>query len=342
MKIAKLQLKQFRSYESKSVSFDDNVTLIVGKNGAGKTNILEAIHILLSGSSFRDSDSEVMRRGGDWWQIKGVIDGVDREVRYESAKKSTTIDDKTYQRLSDTHKIPLVLFEPDDLLLIHAQPGARRAYIDKFLSHLSHDFTQSKKRYDRALRQRNTLLKQPTIDSDTVFVWDMMLAREGAYIRAQREVLLAQYNEALSEDYEHIASKKTTIVVEYKSTIHASNYEQALLSELESRLERDRYLGFTSVGPHRDDVIFMMNDTRMDTNASRGEIRSLLLALKQFESDVIERTIGSPPIVLLDDVFSELDSERQATLLSLFVSNQVIITTTEYDHGDHTINLLRV
>lgn len=329
MFLSQISLYQFRSHHQFKTEFRPGVSIIVGQNGIGKTNLLEAIYVLFEGSSFRDGDSQLIEHGCDDWHIKAVIDGLNREVKYNSGKKTTSVDDKVYSRLPKSKHLPVVLFEPDHLMLIHAQPGARREFVDSFLANISVQFSDSKKRYERALRQRNKLLKAPQLETDTIFVWDLLLAREGAYIRSQRQRLVDQYSQKLSDIYSQIAGAQSTIKIEYKSSLPRDHYEQTLISELKHRLERDNILGFTSVGVHRDDVRFWLDDQDMALNASRGEIRSLILSLKRFEADIKHNIFETAPLILLDDVASELDPSRQQQLLGMFDNHQVIITATD-------------
>ena len=343
MFLSQIKLHQFRSHNNFAVDFKPGVTVIIGNNGIGKTNLLEAIYVLMSGSSFRDADNQLTEHNQSTWHIKGTIDDTNREVRYVAGKKTTIIDDKVYSRLPRARQLPVVLFEPDDLMLVHAQPGVRRDFIDSFLVNISTQYADSKKRYDRALKQRNKLLKQVELEVDTIFVWDLLLAREGSYIRAQRERLLDQYNQKLSKIYSTIAGEKSEIKVEYKSSLDYKNYEQNLISELKHRLERDSILGFTSVGVHRDDIRFVLNGQNMDLTASRGEIRSLLLSLKRFEVDTKENIFETTPLILLDDVSSELDQSRQKQLLDIFKTHQVIITATDIvDSLKSQVSLIRM
>lgn len=331
MYLSQIKLHRFRSHSQAEFKFEPGVTIIAGANGIGKTNLLEAIYVLFGSGSFRDKDSQLSQYGHDNWRIKALVDEVNREVVYQAGKKSTVVDDKVYSRLPKDKLLPVVLFEPDHLMLIHAQPGMRRDFVDNFLASISPQFADSKKRYERALRQRNRLLKQSRVETDTVFVWDLLLAREGSYIRSQRQRLVDQYNQKLSSIYSQIAGVDSSIEINYLSSLGVDNYEQNLINELKSRLERDSLLGFTSVGIHRDDIGFKLNDKDMTLTASRGEIRSLLLSLKRFESETKLNLFEYPPLILLDDVFSELDETRQKQLLGIFGESQVIVTTTDTD-----------
>lgn len=328
MYLSQIQLQQFRSHHHAVFDFDPAVTVIVGPNGSGKTNILEAVYVVAAGKSFRDSDNELTRYGDDWWKLVATIDGGVREARYQNDKKSFIVHDKTISRLSGRSRMPVVLFEPDDLYMMHASPSSRRKYIDRFLSQTTVGYSTSLHRYERIVAQRNKFLKQsPHNDEDSVFVWDILLADEAEKIIRHRREVVQKWNQQLSGYYSNLASDSTVIEVEYTG-VSSDNIKQQIVHLLKQRHNQDFITGITSVGPHRDDIVFSINHKPVATNASRGEVRSLVLALKKYETDVMAGHYETPPIVLLDDVFSELDISRQEELLKYFAGMQAIITTT--------------
>ncbi len=336
MVIQELRLENFRSYSRGHFNFSDTVTIISGPNGSGKTNLLEAVYYLGLGKSFRDSDEDLIKHSRDFFEVSGKVDDTTRAFRVladnNETKKQFSYESEVRGRFTSRYRLPIVLFEPDDLLLLHGSPGKRRSYIDSLLSRLSPGYTSTLRRYERALAQRNRLLKQTVpSDEDMVFVWDITLAEEAATIYAQRQRLVEAANIVLSEYYSQIAGKEHTVIVQYNSSVDGGTYKQSLIHHLKARFQRDCLLGFTSVGPHRDDIEFIMNDQPMENNASRGEVRSLLLAIKRFEAAQLQEVFETAPLLLLDDVFSELDCTRRKQLTKHFYDHQMIITTTNAD-----------
>ncbi len=329
--IKKLLVENFRSHDSFNVALSPTTTVITGMNGSGKTSLLEAIFISLQGSSFKGADVDVLNNKSDWWRVEVDLDNHQKRVvtfdpSLSSGKKKFIIDDKTMYRLPARYRYPTVLFEPDDLRLLNGSPTRRRQFIDRFISQLDPVYTNAVHKYERALKQRNNLLKRPFSAKDERFVWDVALSEYGAYIIEKRIAFIEQLNSRLNDTYNSIAKSKDSVSMHYSNT-YIGDIRQKLLNDLHNSSERDAMLGFTSVGPHRHDVIFKFNDFPALDVASRGEVRSIVLALKFLEVDIIEQITSQKPIVLLDDVFSELDDERQKRLLT--AGHQVIITSTK-------------
>ncbi len=329
--IKKLFVENFRSHSNFSFNLSPTISVITGMNGSGKTSLIEALYISLQGTSFRGADHDVLKNQSPWWRIEvDFDDDTQRIVTYDpnllSARKKFIIDGKTIYRLSSRYKYPVVLFEPDDLRLLHGSPTRRRLFIDRFINQLDPMYASAAHKYERALRQRNNLLKRHFSSKDELFAWDIALSEYGSYIIQKRIAFIEQINSQLNEAYNNIAKSKDSVSVHYSNT-YIGDIKQKLLNDLHNSRERDAVRGFTSVGPHRHDVIFSFNDSPAIDVASRGEVRSIVLALKFLEVDIIEQIVGQKPIILLDDVFSELDDERQKSLLS--TGHQVIITSTK-------------
>lgn len=335
--VTKISLQHIRSHTNNVSDISPTVTVVTGRNGSGKTSLIEAIYIALHGSSYKGSDSEVLQLGSPWWRIDIQFDdGSKRTVRFdptkETGRKQFTIDDSTNYRLLPKHKYPVVLFEPDDLRLLHGSPTRRRQYIDRFISQLDPVYHTAIRKYERALKQRNNLLKQSRITADDVFVWDVTLSEYGAYIIDKRTLFIEQINSTLNDAYNDIAGSKDTISVHYSHTL-IGDTKQKLLNELHQHFARDRTRGTTTTGPHRHDVVFEFNALPALSVASRGEARTIVLALKFLEVSIIEQITGKKPIILLDDVFSELDDIRQKALSDHVRDNQIIITSTHVLSG---------
>lgn len=337
--IKNLHVQHLRSHDKYMVEFSPEVTIITGANGSGKTSLLEAIYVSLQGSSFKGSDTDLLKKEAPWWRIDISFDDTDnRVVKFDpekvTSRKQFIIDNKTTARIPAKLKYPVVLFEPEDLRLLHGSPARRRQFIDRFIGQLNPLYGPSLRKYERALKQRNNLLKNPTVSDDELFAWNISLADHGAFIIEQRIAFIEQINQNLGRLYQEIAGTHDDVTIHYSHTF-VGDVKQKLLNELQAHLQRDRYLGSTSVGPHRHDVIFQINNSPALSVASRGEARTIVLALKFLEVDIIEQLIDKQPIILLDDVFSELDASRQQLLTSQLNGHQIIITSATSHAGDH-------
>lgn len=346
MVLSEVILHQFRSHHEARFEFDPNVTFICGPNGAGKTNILEAIYLLLAGKSFRDSDEELIEFDHDWWRVEGVVDGITRDVRYQPSSqrsKQLHIDEVSKGRFTYRHQLPVVLFEPDDLLMIHGSPSTRRRYIDSCIMSMVPTYRQTLVKYERSLLQRNNLLKNKILSvaarKDSLFVWDVSLSELGAEIVTRRLEMIEQLNDRLDETYSHIANKTQTLELRYESKSHLPPSSSTLLQELHHSLSHDVMRGMTTVGPHRDDIDFVLNGASAKHTASRGEVRSIVLGLKLQEIDLIKKMMQDIPILLLDDVFSELDEQRQQQLVDTGAC-QTIVTTTSVTTADNVVKIV--
>lgn len=329
--LRRLKVQNFRTHEAMDVVIHDGVTLITGSNGSGKTSLIEAIYIALRGTSFRGVDMDIVRHENEWWRVDLLSDDqTTRSVLFDSSKtsgrKRFIIDSKTTYRLPPKQKWPVVLFEPDDLRLLHGSPARRRLFIDRFIGQLDPLYTATLHKYERGLKQRNNLLKKQFIADDELFVWDVLLSEYGAEIIQKRVHYIELLQSQLSDTYNSIAHTNDDVAIHYSHSIT----RQKLLSDFHDHHARDKVLGNTSVGPHRHDIEFIFNKMPATSVASRGEIRSVVLALKFLEVKIIEQALDKRPIILLDDVYSELDETRRHKLVDSIHTYQVIMTNT---HG---------
>lgn len=325
MIIRKVKLVGFRSHENFELVCRKNTTTITGENGCGKTSVIEAIYEVLRGKSFRAVDAEIIRRGAEFYRVElEYEDGRKVVVYYDGEKKEFLVEDKKQRRLPKKAKYPIVLFEPDDLHLIGASPMSRRNYFDRFFGQLSDGYVLALTRYNKALKQRNELLKTNNVQPGDTFAWDVMLVKYGAELVQQRRKWTEAVNRKFTETYRSIAENNDEVALQYESEIRT---DSDFLEKLNRNFERDSLLGHTSYGVHRDTYNFIFNKVKADGSASRGEVRSSVLALKFIEAELLEQTLGQKPVVLLDDVFSELDQARQKCLVKNFQNNQVILTS---------------
>ena len=342
MKLRSIRIINLRNHEQFEGIFSPTVTLIHGSNGSGKTSILEAIYIAYRGTSFRSADQEVLSIGKEWYRIETTdTEEIERVVtfdnRYEKSRKQFLIDHKTHLRLPMKNRYPIVLFLPDDTRLINGSPSRRRKYLDTVISQYQPHYSNILHRYERALLQRNRLLKQSGVAHDQLFAWDVILSNLGAEIISARVNYIERVNQSIQQYYRRVAKTEDEISMHYLSP--HGHTAQSLLDNLQHSRAHDFLTGSTSVGPHRHDISIRLRSQAADSIASRGEVRTIILALKYIEADIIVEASGKHPLILLDDVFGELDKTRQTQLLTSFSESQVIITSTEKHTTHRRINL---
>lgn len=333
--ISGARLQNFRLYADDSFEFESGVNIIVGPNASGKTSLLEAVMIASVGRSYRGRDNEVIMHGKPWARIDIYGEGAERVVKLQlvgdKAKKTIEFDSKKVTRMPAAKRIPYVLFEPNHLLLFHGGPELRRDFLDELLSQMKPEYGVTLRHYKRALLQRNSLLKSGHATKDSLFVWNLRLSELGGAIVAARQEIIQAMQKDLQGIYHGLTQAQAQIDVTYETSCNLNNYASSLLHKLEQNMQRDIERGFTVYGPHRDDLGVYLHGYSIRESASRGEIRTLVLACKIFEQEQIFKTIGRMPIFLLDDVFSELDGSRRKALTSYLKNSQVFITTTDAD-----------
>lgn len=349
MRLTNIKLENFRNYPEYHYEFpaDKEVIVLIGPNGTGKTNLLEAIYMLSLGKSFRSLlqddlvnwDMEYLR-----CTAHALIDDEDchlevfystKPVRRKNFKKNG-VNLKNSEYLGN---LLTVLFHPEDLNMLYLNPSLRRRYLDIVLSQTDKHYLLALTKYKKALKQRNALLGQlreahfngssasssETSLQEDLSAWDEEIVEYGTPIISKRLEFTAFLNEKIEKIYHKISGEKEVISIEYVSKVIPGNYAETLLA----RRRHDTFKAETSIGPHRDDLHFFLNGKNICTSASRGEFRTLLLALKLAEIEFIKARTGKNPILLLDDVFSELDRKRQTHLLKSIKGCQTIITTCD-------------
>ncbi len=340
MHISELRVSNVRSYELFSARFDGELTLLLGRNGSGKTTLLEALYYLCQGTSFRGRDRDMIAHDSTRADLALTLqDGETRRGTLQQTpddriKKTFVIADHTSQRLLVRHRLPVVLFEPDELRLLSSSPERRRRFFDGVLTRLYPEYAAIINRYQRTLLQRNELLKRreeiPQQSwEDQLFVWDLKFADLALEITRQRREFAVISNSHLSELYSRMADSAHHVRVSYHSSIPDENYQQKLLDRLHAERIADSYRGHTSAGPHRDDFLLTLDGHLASEAASRGEMRTIMLAYKLLEVQLQRETSGRTPLILLDDVFSELDRSRESHLMHALEAHQTIITATD-------------
>jgi DNA replication and repair protein RecF len=330
-----IRLQHFRSYADDSFEFEPGVNIIVGPNASGKTNLLEAILVVARGTSYRVKDQELIQYEEPWTRLDAHDATGLRTVKIVAEPKpgkTYEIEGKILRRLMANRMLPVVVFEPNHLIMFSGAPDLRRSYLDDLLEQLQVGYGTVRRDYRRVLAQRNALLKRYGQTAENqMFAWNVRLSELGGRMVRARLELLAQMNERASELYSSLAHKKTSVELVYDSKLPLESYESTLLRTLENNFELDVARGFTGAGPHREDIKVLIGGRPAQTSASRGETRTAVLMLKVMELQLLETARGDAPLLLLDDVFSELDGARRQALTSYLHNYQTFITTTDAD-----------
>lgn len=340
MSISEVKVANVRSYKLFDAQLDPHVTLILGPNGSGKTTLLEALYVAMRGSSFRGRDRDMIAHDGKTADIK-VTDsgGAVRKIHLsvspdDKISKSFTVEDKTSARLLAKHRLPVVLFEPDELRMLSSSPQRRRQFFDDILSRLYPSYATALSRFGRTLLQRNELLKQhETMSKSTweshLFAWDVKFAELATALVHARAEFSDLSNKHLSRLYSGMADAEHKVHIDYEPVKRESSYQQVLMGRLQRSRALDVLRGFTSEGPHRDDFTVLLDEHPASETASRGEMRTIMLAYKLLEVELQKDITGQLPLILMDDVFSELDVTREKSLMHSLQGYQTVITATD-------------
>lgn len=337
MNIRSIELKNFRNYENLEISFDEGTNILFGDNAQGKTNILEAAYMSGTTKSHKGSrDREMIRFGEEEAHLKTVVVRGGREYQIDmhlkkNRAKGIAIDKIPIKKASELFGIlNIVFFSPEDLNIIKNGPAERRRFLDSELCQLDRIYLADLTNYNKILAQRNKLLKdmiyRPSL-SDTLPVWDMQLIETGKKIIRRRKQFVDEIREIVSDIHYRISGGKEELFLKYEPNIDDIFFED----ELSRAKEKDKKLCQTSVGPHRDDLLFSIGDVDIRKYGSQGQQRTSALSLKLSEIELVRKSISDTPVLLLDDVLSELDSSRQNYLLNNISDTQTIITCTGLD-----------
>ncbi|MDH3706925.1 MAG: DNA replication/repair protein RecF [Acidimicrobiia bacterium] len=337
-RLERLWLTDFRGYAALDVTFDAGLTAVLGDNGQGKTNLVEAVAWLATLGSFRGAPTEALvRDGAEQAVVRAELDSDGRAVLIEAEipRRGRTRVQLNRQRLTrgrDLHGVVRVtVFSPDDLALVKEGPGERRRYLDELLAARHPKFDAVRADVDKILRQRNTLLKQAggRLSDEvavTLDVWDTKLVEAGTALVDQRIETLDALRPHLVRAYDQLAGAPAEVRIDYRAEWRAAGLAVALAEARAIDVRR----AVTTVGPHRDDVELAVGGLAARTHASQGEQRSFALALRLAAHRLITDELGQPPILILDDVFSELDPDRGDALLDQLPEGQTLLTSA---HG---------
>lgn len=340
MYLQKLQINLFKNCENADLFLSEKINCFVGNNGAGKTNILDAIYYLsFCKSYFNAIDQQNIRHGEDFFGIHGVYYRNQSEpdfvscVQKKNQKKSFKFNKKEYNRLADhIGKIPLVMISPYDRDLINEGSDIRRKFIDGVISQFDPIYLDELLIYNKALLQRNTLLKQFAesryFDTELLSVWDEQLIRSGPVIFEKRRAFLKEFTPLFVHYYGVVSRNSEVVEIHYESALHLNSMKE-LLSQ---NIENDRFARYTTSGIHKDDLLFQIKNFPLKKFGSQGQQKSFIIAIKLAQFDFTQKVMGFKPILLFDDIFDKLDDNRVAQLVELVGNDnfgQVFITDTQ-------------
>ncbi len=337
MIIKSLKIKNYRNYKEEEISFDKGTNILYGDNAQGKTNILESIFLSATTKSHKGSKTtEIIKFEKDESLIQTILEKKNIEYKInisikKNEKKEVAINNQKVKKISELLGIMnVVLFSPEDLSIIKNGPAERRKFLNIELCQLDKTYLYNLNYYNKIVNQRNKLFKDMNKDENlknTITIWNMQLLLYGKKIIEKREEFIHELNTILKEIHFHLTGKKEEVEIIYNPNVTKENMEE----KLNQNIERDIFLKQTTVGPHRDDIDFYINKIDVRKFGSQGQQRMVALSLKLAEIELVKKTINDNPILLLDDVLSELDSKRQKFLLDYLGNIQTIITCTGLD-----------
>lgn len=359
MIVRRLSLTNFKNHSERSFEFSPQINCFVGNNGAGKTNILDALHYLsvgksfLGGTDFQNIKLNPDRQPEDFFAIDAEISHSEKDdlikiLLPKDAKKTIKKNGKSYDRLADhIGYLPSVMISPYDSNLISDSGESRRKFLDAMISQTDQDYLFNLIQYQKALQQRNALLKyfqkNRIFEGQSLEIYDAPLAKYGAKIFDKRRQFVAQLSPVVQDFYNMISGGKEAVAVHYES--HLADFgdtsaEEDILKLLEDHLERDRQLTYTSKGVHKDDLNFLMDGHPLKKFGSQGQQKSFLISLKLAQIQRIKELTGKNPVLLLDDIFDKLDDQRVAQLIELVNREkfgQIFITDTHRERTESVV-----
>ena len=324
--------------------FCQGVNCFIGNNGMGKTNLLDAIYYVAFGKSRTcHADTQVIRHGEPYFMLNaelvsasGVVDTVSISLQ-RGQKKVVKRNKKEYERLADhIGLVPLVIVSPYDLELIIEGSSERRKLIDGIISQYDKEYLHRLLAYNKALLQRNTLLRARVLDDDLLGVCESIMAEKAAYIYPKRKEFLEKFIPIFAEYYQQIAGDAEQVSIRYESHLQQGD----LLEQLQQSRVKDDIMGYTTVGIHKDELAFYLGDYQLKRIASQGQTKSFLVALKLAQFEFMRQACGKYPILLLDDIFDKLDAERVERIVKLVATDrfgQIFITDTNREHLDRLL-----
>ena len=344
MNIKEITLKNFRNYENETIKFQEGLNVIIGNNAMGKTNLLESIYCCAIGKSPKTTKyKELIKMGKTNAYIKIVLEKKYRDHIIEfyvdnKENKRIKIDGVPLSKLKDLiGYMNIIFFSPEEIKMIKEGPDERRKFINISLSQQSKTYLTSLYKYNEILANRNKLLKENFKDEnikEMLVIWDSQLAKEGAYVIKKRYEFVNKLSIAAKEAHKNLTDSKEDLELEYESIVKDEPIEimqEKIEKLLKDSVDKDINLQYTSVGPHRDDIAIVANKIDIRKFGSQGQQRTCALSLKLAEISLFEDEIKEKPILLLDDVLSEIDATRRTKLMELSSELQTMITCTDFD-----------
>jgi DNA replication and repair protein RecF len=342
MILEKLSLMNYKNITEATLELSPKINCFIGQNGVGKTNVLDAIYYLsFCHSATNPMDSQVIRHGEEFFMIEGKYDGVCVSAAMKRGqKKHFKRDKKEYKRLSEhIGLIPIVVVSPSDTLLIEGGSEERRRLMDMVISQYDPTYIETLNRYNKALLQRNTMLKaEGEPDPEVIGIWEEQMAVTGEVIYQKRDAFVREMVPVFQRFYERISGNKEQVVLNYLSHCQRGS----LLEVIQHDRMKDRAVGYSLHGIHRDDLEFMLGDHLMKREGSQGQNKTFVVSLKLAQFDFLKRTNSkTTPLLLLDDIFDKLDARRVEQIVSLVAGDefgQIFITDTNRDHLDQILS----
>ncbi|MBQ2864074.1 MAG: DNA replication/repair protein RecF [Clostridia bacterium] len=342
MEIKSVELKNFRNYTLQKVGFKSGLNILEGKNAQGKTNLLEAVFLCAIGKSPRTNKEKELLK---WNEQMGKVtieftkkSGTKKIELYlfSNQNKAIKINGVPIKKLGELMgELNAIYFSPDELKLVKESPDERRRFMDIDLCQFNKNYFYALNKYNKILNQRNKLLKSGNLQSikETISIWNEQLSEQACYIILKRLELIDKLKVFAERAHYYLTDNQEKMVLSYVGLTDTSKetLKQKLVKLYETSLEKDLNLGYTTVGPHRDDIKIMVNDVDIRHFGSQGQQRSCALSLKLAELEIFKSNLGEYPVLLLDDVLSELDEFRREKLLKIINNFQTLLTCTEYN-----------
>lgn len=331
MLIKSIYLEDFRNYHKEKIELNENINVFFGNNAQGKTNILEALYFSALGRSFRTfKENELINFDRQVAKIKieYLKNGRENLIEIDLSKNSKKVIKLNKIKLNKNSELVgnlnLVIFSPDDIIILKQAPALRRKYLDILISQLKPNYVHLLSEYNKVLEQRNANLKNK--QTDTIEIWDEQLANFAEKIHEYRKMYIEKLQEKMTIIHPRFTNDKENIKIKYKSSFTS---KEEFLKKLKYNLQNDLYKGYTHEGTHRDDFEISINDKVLNIYGSQGQHRTAILSLKVAEMEIIKEEVSENPILLLDDVTSELDLERVNSIFNIVKNYQVFITCTD-------------
>jgi len=355
MNIEKVELTNFRNHKDTVIALSPGVNVLVGKNAQGKTNLLEAVFLTCVGRGWRtNKDKDMINFDADIARVKTVVGRKFGEVSVEitlprATRKTIKINGVPVQRMGELMgQVNCVFFSPDELRLVKDAPADRRRFLDIDISQIDKAYFYALLKYNKVLLQRNALLKAKNEDIESgLDIWDMQLAKVGAIIVARRMEFISKLCRNVAKVHGYLTGGKETIGVSYENItdvtrVTIDDIENVLLEQVRQARDKDLRLRTTTVGPHRDDLKIAIDGKDVRHFASQGQQRTVALSLKLAELEIFRETTGEMPVLLLDDVFSELDADRQARLVKALSKCQSIVTAVDFAGAKDDVKIFKI